>query len=469
VRRAILLLTFGIITALAGAATKPNILLIVADDLNTQLGHLGDPTVLSPQLDALARRGVVFENAYCQAPLCNPSRTSFLSGKRPETTRVMDNATEGNRYVTDLELLPVHFQRHGYRTLAVGKVVQGGLKLNQQGWDRYESGNTKADAALNAQMNVRQNAVPVDERPYQSWAYEGDESALLDTHRTALALQHLRAAAAQTKPFLLKLGFHNPHAPWIVPKRFFDRYPLEKIPLPVEPVVPAENIPGFVSDEKRVPDATLRQYRQAYFAAISYMDELVGQVLAELTRLKLADNTVVVFLSDHGWSTGQHGGKLSKGSLWRQDSRAPLIVSLPGAAGNGQRSQRVVELLDLYPTLVELCGLTSPAGLEGRSLAPLLAAPARPWPHFAQTTHVRGRIVGRAISTEAFRYVEWGDGKNGQQLFDLAADSGEYRNLAREPAYAAKLAELRALIVKSPEPLVRNDLERRGKAKQAAK
>jgi uncharacterized sulfatase len=257
------------------------------------------------------------------------------------------------------------------------------------------------------------------------------------------------------RPFFLAVGFYRPHVPWIVPKKYFDMYPLDKIELPREPAGARKNVPP-VAFNVRPPDYGLsederRHAIRAYYASVSFMDAQVGAVLDALDRLGLTDDTVIVLFGDHGWLLGEHG-QWQKMSLFEASARVPLIVTAPGPRAPGQSTDRLVELVDLYPTVADLCGLEPPADLDGKSLRPLLNDPTRPWSGAAYTQVTRGgpktggAFMGRSVRTERWRYTEWDGGKKGVELYDHAADPGEHHNLADDPRHAKTAAALRALL-----------------------
>ncbi|MBI4603555.1 MAG: sulfatase, partial [Planctomycetes bacterium] len=253
--------------------------------------------------------------------------------------------------------------------------------------------------------------------------------------------------AKRDRPFSIALGFHKPHLPFVAPRRYFEMHPPERFSLPREPEGDLADIPRAAlthrPDDLKLPEADRRQAIAAYYAATSFMDAQLGAVLDALDRLRLWESTVVVFFGDHGWHLGEHGGLWRKMTLFEEAARVPLIVAAPGSKA-GASSPRLVELVDLYPTLVELCGLPAPEGLEGRSFAPLLGDPTREWKRAAHTQVQRGKVMGRSVRTERYRYTEWGDGE--AELYDHDADPREHRNLARDPAHAATAAEMRRLL-----------------------
>jgi uncharacterized sulfatase len=439
---------------------KLNVLFIVADDLNCQLGCYGNPVVQTPNIDKLAVRGVRFDRSYCNYPVCNASRTSFLSGRYPDTTGVFGNGTEPRvKLGKDFRFLPEYFRDHGYFTAGVGKIAHGTF-AKAVTWDVFAEPQRGVDEDANPANRPRraQRAAERDRKPgqepvpfpWQATANKDEEEPDGITARKIVKLleQH------KDGPFFIAAGFHKPHVPHTAPKKYFDLYPLDAITLP-------EIAPDF---QKQVPRPALastppwpyfgvsrdhaRECKQAYYAAISFVDAQIGRLLDAMDRNKLWDNTVVVFWSDHGYHLGEHGLWMKR-SLFEESDRVPLVIVAPGAKGNGKTCARTVEFVDLYPTLADRAGLTPPPGYEGVSLKDLLADPAAAHdrPAFTQVHHPGA--VGHAVRTERWRYVEWDQGKQGSQLYDHEADPHELKNLADDPKYAGTVEELKRLVRKN--------------------
>ncbi len=431
---------------------KLNVLFIAADDLNNDLGTYGHKVVKSPNIDGLARRGVRFDRAYCQFPLCNPSRATLLSGQRSETIGVMYNQSEPPAgAINGVPYLPNFFKQNGYFTARVGKIMH----------DRF-AGIMKWDVDETAILNP----TPLDHPLKVGMKYVATDDPNVDEAndgRTTRRIVELLEQRSKNKdePFFIGVGFHKPHLPMVAPPKYFAMYPPGEIRLPRERGEPANDradipsialqtygAPAREADAARSPDEQ-RRITAAYYATISYIDDQVGELMRTLDRLKLTDDTVVVFFGDHGFMLGEHG-LWRKISLFEESARVPLIVVAPKRTGarNGAASPRLVELIDLYPTLADLCGLKAPAGLEGRSFKPLLADPAAPWKQAAYTVTTIGKeTVGRSVRTEAYRYTEWDTrGKIAAELYDHKNDSREYTNLIADPRYAATVAELKRLL-----------------------
>lgn len=489
--RPVLVFWFSVLTlALLGFAParlaaaddrKMNVLVIMSDDLRADVGSWGS-LAKTPNLDALASKGVAFDRAYCQYPLCNPSRTSLLTGRHPTTTNVYGNRDWFGGLYPDWLSLPKYFKTKGYVTLRTGKVFHGGIDdftAWTQGGQSHNYGTPQkaaveqrpaAPAAISdAEENERVTRLVASDvnRASQSDRWEAVEGAAVATQGDTVvanrAIEYLRERkqAGGSEPFFLVTGFSKPHSPLVAPKEFFDLYRDIYIPLPPDfeprPTVP----PGFPAGSIRPNNADLfirrdatpeaaRDMIRAYLACISYMDWNTGRVLAELDQLGLRENTIVVFISDHGYQLGEKGKWSKAGSLWEQGAQIPLIIHDPRAKGNGTRSPRVVQALDLYPTLVELTGLPAAPGLEGRSLVPLLNDPKKIWEHPAYTVwNERNRgITGVVVRTERWRYAEFFGRGAGAMLTDPINDPHEMKNLVNDPRYAGVVKELSGLIAK---------------------
>jgi uncharacterized sulfatase len=415
-------------------AGRFNVVLIVSDDLNTELGCYGSTVVRSPNIDKLAAEGIRFDLTISQSPYCIPSRTSFISGRRPDTTGVWTNDTDPRVNMQDVEFLPEYFKEHGYVTAAFGKI----LAAHDEGlWDVYEALNDYSEDApdkIRFEKKVRGNhrVLPTPTRNEDRHHRDGR----IARRAVRFLEQH------ESGPLFLAVGFHAPHTPRALPGRYFDMYPLETIELPPSVANDREDWPSSFKpvispNFEGMDDDLTRKARQAYFASITFMDAQVGVILDSLDRLDLADDTVVVFLSDHGYGIGEHG-LYGKGTLFMNVSRVPLIISAPGKAPGV--STRPVELVSLYATLADLCGLPEPQGVEGRSLAPLLDDPRRPWSKYA---YAYG-WSGRSVISERFRYSEHHGSPDQAELYDHVNDPHEFHNLVGKSASASIVQEMRA-------------------------
>jgi uncharacterized sulfatase len=447
------------------AAERPNVLLIISDDLNTHLACYGDAVARTPNLDALARKGILFERAYCQFPHCNPSRSSFLTSLRPKTTRVTNN--EDNLYENHpgVMTLPHWFREHGYATARCGKVFHLGVPTGLESMDdpqAWDFGTPFKDERPYPPSRESPVKVAVGKKQGIPWTETtGTDDDLVDGNFAKTAIEWLEGRD-KTKPFFLAVGFHRPHLPLVAPAKYFDLYPFDSIKLPVEPAddeadipLPARNgaVPGYaVSTTPEQRRAAIR----GYLATVSFMDVQAGRVLDALGRLGLADNTIVVFTSDHGWHLGEHG-LWHKRSLFEECARVPFIVFAPGAKGNGQRSGSLVELLDIFPSLCDLAGVPAPDHLQGKSFRPLLDDPHATLHEAAFTEARRGKDAeywGRSVRTVRWRYTEWNGGRDGVELYDHDNDPHEFTNLAADPRQADTIANLKSLFgnVTTPPP-----------------
>jgi iduronate 2-sulfatase len=443
-------------TICAGAEPRLNVLFIVSDDLNTSLGCYGDPTVKTPSLDRLSRQGMRFDAAYCQAPLCNPSRVSFLSGRTPDHSQVYILATPTRTHLQDAIMLPECFRRNGYYTVQNGKIFHTGEKFEDpQSWDvaNLEFGKVPAPEDV-----IESGSPPGPAGNTISWAsLKNPDEDTPDGIVARKAVDYMQAAQAEQKPFFLGVGFRRPHAPYAAPKKYFDLYPPGTTPLPrsappeyVNTILPAAL--NHAWGPRPLTEQEQREVRSAYFACVSFIDAQVGVLLDAMDQHDLWKNTIVVFFGDHGYHLGEHGGLWHKKSLFEESCRVPLIVYAPKMQGAGKSCARIVELVDLYPTLTELCGLQHPVNLDGRSFATLLDDPESPGKDAAYSLIARGQdstenitevaYLGRSVRTPRWRYTEWEDGKRGVELYDHQADPQEFQNLAEDPNYTATVAEL---------------------------
>ena len=441
-------------TAAPAPTTHPNVLLIVVDDLNLALGCYGNREVKSPNIDRLAARGTRFDRAYCQYPLCNPSRVSFLSGRRPETSGVYVLSTPARTALPDAVMLPQFFRNRGYFTGGAGKVFHS-VKMNDaKSWDFYEDGDG-ADPQEQAAIKSRYGGG--DGRP--AWhVLDGDGSQMRDGLNAQTISRLIAEQTAATKPFFLAAGFHKPHLPWTAPKRFFDLYPDGAITVPPEPAlrdVPAialqTELSGFAQPASRA--GAIR----GYYACVSATDHQIGRLLDQLDRLDLWENTVVVLLGDNGFHLGDHGGLWAKLSAFDAATRVPLIFAGAGVPA-GRVASAPVELLDVYPTLLELGGFPIAPELEGRSLVPLMrgTSPALPRQARSMVFHydaaARRDVLGCTVIAAQWRYTEWDGGTAGRELYWRPDDPAEYSNRTADPALAAAVREGQDALQRLPAP-----------------
>jgi uncharacterized sulfatase len=446
-----------LLTALAAHSADPagrrlNVLYIVSDDLSARLGCYGNPVVQSPNVDRLAARGMLFNRAYCQYPTCNASRTSFLSGRRPDTTQIVDNQTPHRTFLKDAVFMPEYFRQQGYRTMKVGKLFHstGDEFEDPRSWDRDIRETKQAKNPPKEQILRRQGPDGIVLRARDEDTWEGFVARK--------AVEFLEEAAHGDRPFFVAAGFRMPHTPYTAPEKYYSLYNPEKLKPRPGPPEHLSNIPDHALSYKtginpKFPVDRPGDTIAAYYSAISFMDAQLGVLLDALDRLKLWENTIVVFHSDHGYHLGEHGGLWHKLSLFDEAARVPLIVAAPGRRAGA--SQRLVELVDLYPTLVDLCALKQADGLEGLSLAPLLEIPTQPWKRAVFTVVTRPEpgqnskfgpltSIGRTVFDGRWRYTVWPDGAT--ELYDQHSDPFEYENLASDPAYGSRASEMKHLL-----------------------
>ena len=464
-------------TTQPGGRKRPlNVLFFMSDDMRPELASYNSRfNVHSPNIDALGAHGVRFDRNYCQFPLCNPSRSSLFTGHLPRETGVLANTAAVVKAHPEWMTLPRLFRESGYTTLRSGKLFHAGLD-DPKAWTEFDGDvesmhptqQGKRMEIPRAQVPMPSGALPALPQDLERAAHsdqilvlDGDGEGAGDYMVADLAIKFLQRVAADPEtPFFVGCGFTKPHSPPQAPQRFFDMYDPEKIQLPPDfaawPTVPA----GFPKAAIRPHNADLfigrgaseseaKQVIRAYLASISWADWNLGRVVAELERLKLRDNTVIVFVADHGYQLGEKGKWSKAGSLFEGGTRVPLIIDMPGMSGNGRACTRIVQSLDIYRTLCELANLDVPAGVEGTSLVPLLHDSRGPWlqPGYSIWSEDGSTIHGTAVRTEQWRYAEYGkDAANGAMLFDVHADPMELTNLADDPKHAAVRAELSRLV-----------------------
>jgi iduronate 2-sulfatase len=460
VMRTLVIACTALVCGLANAADpakKLNVLFIMTDDMRPDLGCYEHPLVKSPNIDALAKAGVRFDRAYCQYPLCCPSRTSLLTGRLPTSTGVLRNTQDFRKLKPETVTLPEHFKANGYVSLRSGKIFHGGIDDAQSWTEGAEKGSKPPAVVAPAKKPEAQpgRANPAD----RIIKLDGDGEAHGDFKTAEQAIAFLQQN--KNKPFFLACGFNKPHSPPTAPEKYFNLYDVKTIALPksfaATPTVPegfpkaclTPNADLFV--KRAATEAEAKEMIRAYWASISWVDWNVGRVVAELDKLGLRENTVIVFWGDHGYHLGEMGKWAKHGSLFEVGTRVPLIVVAPGAKGNGQVVLPPVQSLDIYPTLCELCGLNLPAGLQGHSVKPLLDTPKAKWEHPAYTIYGQTTDnLGVSVRTEKYRYAEWKGGANGAMLFDAIADPHETKNLADDPKFVEVRKQLAELLKSMP-------------------
>ena len=439
------------------AQERPDVLFISVDDLNDWVGVLGGhPQARTPNMDALADRGILFTNAHSPAALCNPARTSVMLGLQPSTTGIYGNYPSWMEieHLAELPNLPRLLRENGYETYGAGKLFHGHtfspsgyLGYNDpSAWDAYYPSVTRQIPDEIRPHDVPANGNPLT--PYFDWsAVVADDRAMADGQVAAWAEE--RIGAAGDKPRFVAAGIYRPHLPWYVPQRYLDMYPLEDIVLPEVPPDDLDDVPligqqfqegtsmapmelhQWVVDEGRWKEGV-----QAYLASITFADAMVGRLLDALERTERVEDTIIVLWSDHGWHLGEKH-RWRKQTLWEETTRVPLIIVAPGVTTPGTRSARAVSLVDIYPTLAELTGTAAPDNLDGVSLKPLLEDPDMAWDRSALSTNEFGN---HAVRSERYRYIRYYNGN--EELYDHERDPGEWANLATNPAYDEIKVEL---------------------------
>jgi len=458
----------------AQPAERPDVLFIAIDDLNDWVGVLGGhPQTVTPNIDALAARGMLFANAHTAAPLCNPSRTALMSGLSPSTSGVYYNAPDWRtlEMFEDIRTIPGHFQDAGYRTFGAGKLFHAGT-FNPNSYFGFND-TTAWDAyypSLDRQVpdEIRPHVRPANGNPQSvnfDWgAVSADDRAMGDGQVVAWSERQLLAETGN--PRFNAVGIYRPHLPWYLPQEYFDRFPLEDIQLPNTLENDLDDISQVAQDQGQsagmlpmemhkwvLQSGTWKEGVRAYLASINFADTMLGQVLDALEASGRADNTIIVLWSDHGWHLGEKA-RWRKQTLWHDSTHVPLIVVAPGVTQPGSRSDVPVSLMDLYPTLTELAGLDTPGHVEGRSLVPLLTDPESRWDREAVVTTFGYR--NHAVSGDRYRYLTYADGS--EELYDLQTDPNEWHNRADDPSMDRIKAELIQWLPEHDEPDARGGL-----------
>lgn len=446
-------------TASTGATAgrrRPNVLFISIDDLNDWVGILGGhPQARTPNIARLARRGMSFANAHCAAPACNPSRTAVLTGIRPSSSGVYGNDQDWRAALPRVQTLPQMFRRNGYTTVGSGKVFHFG---DSASWDAYHP--DPCERPPDRRRSAPSDAAYVNIESIKYGPSKAGRDGVMSDYRVARFIEQQLERKHDT-PFFLACGFFKPHLPWHVPQKYYDMYPLERVVVPVVETGDLDDIPPAGRRMARVQthralvrNKAWRAAVQGYLAALSFADAMLGRVLDALDGSDHRDDTIVVLWSDHGWALGEkfHWKKFA---LWEECTRVPLLMSGPGVRKGVCR--RPVNLVDIYPTLADLCRLPAPGRLDGTSLAPLLRDPALPWAQPSLTTHGFGN---HALRDERWRYIRYADGS--EELYDHDADPNEWRNVAARPELADVKARLAAFL---PETDRRPAAYRRGECR----
>lgn len=453
-------LSSGATVAVTGAPARPNVLFIAVDDLGNVLGPDARIRAITPNLDRLSSMAVTFDRAYCQIPLCNPSRASVMTGLRPEETGVFDLTRHFRQSVPNHQTLPQLFKNHGWYTARVGKIFHYDVPKDI-GSNGLDDPLSWCDVINPKGRDVDEEALivnPTPEKPVSaalSWlAADGGDEEQTDGKVASEAIRLL--GEHKSAPFFIAAGFYRPHTPFVAPRRYFEWYPLDRLSLPKSPPEVRDGIPeAALAHNNSVPNYGLSEKAcslalQAYLASVSFVDAQIGRVLDELENLGLSESTIVIVWSDHGYHLGDHSGIWQKRTLFEEATRAPLLIRWPLAKGNGGRCPRIVEFLDIYATARDLAGLSSPTPSSGRSLRPLLNEPMAVWPHPAFSQIVRPNmgkpIMGKTVRTERWRYTEWDDGRSGAELYDHQSDPDEHVNLVNRSSIPNEVSDLKELL-----------------------
>ncbi len=448
--RLTLLIAAGLLPGFAATAQKPNVLLISIDDLNDWVGCLGGhPQAITPNIDRLADRGTLFENAHCQSPVCNPSRASMMTGRYPHTTGVYFLAPDLKQApaLRGVATMPEVFAAAGYQTMAAGKIFHQG---DQRFFQTYQP---TGGFGPRPEQKISQ---PHGHRLWDWGVYPEDESIMPDVKAADWAGEKLKQQ--HEKPFFMAVGFYRPHVPMYAPQRWFDKHPLAEIALPLVRDDDRDDLSQYAIDlTNRMHVSPTHQWMtgagqwehavQSYLASVTFVDHCVGRVLDALDASDYADNTIVVLFSDHGFHLGEKQ-RWAKRSLWEDGTRVPLIISAPGYA-EAQRTSRPAELIDVFATLLELAGLPADVRQEGQSLVPLMVDPEHEWDHPAITSFGLGNT---AIRSDRYRFIEYVDGS--RELYDHRNDPHEWTNLASDPAYEAIIAEHASWLPEDPHAIL---------------
>ena len=419
---------------------QPNVLFLPVDDMNDWVaGFGGHPQTITPSIARIERRGIIFQRAYCNAPMCNPSRASLLTGRRPSSTSIYWNDDTWRDGAPSAVTLTEHFKNNGYHVAGGGKIFHSKQTDFGAFHEYFEDEDEPDDDAPGASSKK--------DKKFQWHALDVPDEKTNDTKVALWAADFLRRK--HDKPFFLAPGFRKPHLPWNVPKRYFDKFDPARIELPpylandLDDVPPSATSPKRMETFRKIRDAgKWREAVAAYLACINYTDTNIGRVLDALDASPHRDNTIIVLWGDHGWHLGEKD-HWQKFTLWERSCRAPFVIAAPGFTKPGSQTRRVAEYIDMYPTMIDLCGLPKVAGLEGKSLVPLMKDPARPWDAAAVTSYGPDHIT---VRTEGWRYSKHPDG---EELYDETSDPNEWTNLAEKPEHAAKKRELAALFPKN--------------------
>ncbi len=481
--------------AKAQYSTPPNIVFIAVDDLRPELGCYGVKHVVSPNIDRLASEGLIFDRAYCQSAVCNPSRASLMTGKRPDTLEVWDLKSDMRTLNPDVVTLGQHLKANGYHTVGIGKIFHNNNpdndtwsepKLHIEGYPFDPDAVYRSEDGIRGQQEKKQALIEAGlERidQYGQWYLKAQatenidvpDSAYYDGAQTDVAIQKLAELENTSKPFFFAIGYYRPHLPFNAPKKYWDMYDRQRIPLTSNPYLP-EGVPVMAintlreirgyTDFRDLQHPTLgaldedraRLLKHGYLASVSYVDAQVGRLLNALEDLGLDNNTIVILWGDHGWKLGEHNSWCKMTNL-EIDARVPLILKVPGMPHSGAKTTGIVEFVDIYPSLCELIGIPTPDDLEGTSFAPLIEDPSRDWKKAAFTQFLREgnwiapdgvEYMGYSVRTDRYRYTEWVNWETRElaatELYDHQHDPAETRNVAAQEDYADKREKMAAIL-----------------------
>ena len=484
------LLAFGFcFAALSAAETKPlNVLFIAVDDLRPEINASGSKLIKTPNLDRIAARGTTFERAYCQQAVCSPSRSSLMTGRRPDATRVWDLETHFRTALPDAVTVAQHFKNHGYHTMSMGKIFHGGFD-DPKSWSVPSQYPKSPQYASEAALKMQSDPANIDKKGRARGPAVEDADVPDDTYADGkiarLAVKTLGELKQSSKPFFLAVGMAKPHLPFVAPKKYWDLYDPKEIYVPAFQKLPA-GAPGFVGHNNselrsygdipnngEIGDDLARRLRHGYYAATSYMDAQVGLVLDALEKEGLAQNTVIVLWGDHGWQLGEHG-LWHKHTNFELSARAPLLISMPGQKSVGRKSASLAEFIDIYPTLADICGLPRPKEIDGVSLKPILddaSAQVRPVAISQYPRNDAGKsLMGYSIRDDRWRLTLWRDRKDNTihatELYDEANDPHETVNVAAKAEHAEVISRLTKFLPAPIAPATAENTAANGKGKK---
>jgi iduronate 2-sulfatase len=497
-----LLLTFNSIDSKAQEKTKPNILFISIDDLGPNLGAYDNKYIVSPNLDEFASKGMTFRNTYCQAAVCAPSRASLMSGLRPDSTRVRHLGDKFRELHPQIITMPQHFKAHGYHTVCIGKIFHNYMpdsvswdepdlrpaQYNLPEWRKRDGETFYVNEETQRLQKIRRDELVAIRPNYYAdgwnngpaWEWEDvHDSLYYDGAQTEMAKRTLSRLSKEEEPFFLALGYFRPHLPFAVPKKYWDFYHRDSLPLASNPYLPKQSpvmsmnsmyelrgYNGFKQiqhpSQNVMNEDTARILKHGYYASVSYVDALFGQLMQHLKDLKIDQNTIVIIWGDHGWKLGEHNG-WCKQTNYNIDIHVPMIVYSPNQANPGAETWEITELIDMFPSLCDLAGIPSPDYLQGISFVPLIKDPTTKWKSAAfsqfhrrpKVTPDGGRYMGYSIRTKNYHYVEWyyWDNDNERlgdfvtaELYDSSKDPDENVNVAKDKSYSTVVIELSGLL-----------------------